>query len=222
MAAPLRILCAVLKGGAGKSTTVMMLAFAFARRGKNVLVIDADAGTQGVTDWGSRYYMEHPDGEGLPFDLVQYTPRSGLLVPFVQQKIKELEPDIVLLDVGGEAPEVLSQAAIFADLVLTPLAPTQAELSRVAATKTVIQQARRGSDTPMLISLNRVDRVGTGSAAAVRDALETDGYTVVNTEIENKRTRYADVWGRIPAHLGNFGPLADELIIIAKQYGKDS
>lgn len=213
----LRVLVAYLKGGAGKSTTVMMLAFALARRGKNVLVIDADAGTQGVTDWASRFYAENPDRE-LPFDIVQWSPRLGLLVPFIQQQLKETGADVVLLDVGGEAPEVVQQAAHFADVVLGTTQPTQADLGRMDATRTVLQKVK--NDLPFLVSLNRVSYIGAGAALDARQGLEEAGITVLATEIENNRGKYADIWGRNPTHLYQYGPLADELLGHATKKGR--
>lgn len=59
----------ILKGGTRKSTTAMLLAFALARTGReDVLVVDADHGTQGVTDWASHV---HAAGDELSFHVVQ-------------------------------------------------------------------------------------------------------------------------------------------------------
>ena len=206
---PTRVLVSYLKGGVGKSTSVMMLAFAWARQGKNVLAIDADAGTQGVTDWASRYYGVHTDGE-LPFDVFQWSPRMGLLAQFVREKERETMPDITILDVGGEAPEVLSQAAILASAVVGPTQPTQADLSRMASTHAVIQKAN--PETQFFVSLNRVSYVGKGAARDAREMLAEQGLDVLETEVENSRGSYADVWGRVPAHLGAYRLMAQELI----------
>lgn len=207
-ATPTRVLVAYLKGGVGKSTTAMMLAFAWSKRGKNVMVIDADAGTQGVTDWASRFYAAHPEGE-LPFDVFQWAPRYGLLTPWVRGRERETSPDITILDVGGEAPEVLSQAAVMADVVVGPTQPTQADLGRIMPTRTVVQKANPSAE--FVISLNRVSYIRSGAARDAREMLEEDGLTVLNTEVTNSRGRYADVWGRIPANMGAYWDMSEEL-----------
>jgi len=196
-------LIAILKGGCRKSTTAMMLAFVLAKRGYEVLVIDADAGTQGVTDWASRVYA---DGGELPFHVHQWTPRLGLLVPFVQAKQRETGATIVLIDVGGEAPEVLKQAILLSDQVITPVGAEQGELGRVAPTAALID------GRPQRILLNRVPAVGVGAAKAVRELLVKDKYTVLHTEIPQNRDAYAHVWATVPDEFGAYEKLADEML----------
>src|ERR1035441_443986 len=96
-------LVAMLKGGSRKSTSAIFLAFALAERGEDVLVVDADHGTQGVTDWATRI---HVTGTLLPWHVAQWAPRMGLQIPFVQQQQQETKAQRILVDVGGEAPEV--------------------------------------------------------------------------------------------------------------------
>lgn len=197
-------LVAILKGGCRKSTTAMMLAFALARQDVDVLVIDADAGTQGVTDWSSRVYA---GGDELPFDVIQWSPRAGLLVPFIQQAQRDTGAAIVIVDVGGEAPEVIKQAVLIADRVITPVGAEQAELGRVEPTASLVRSAGK----PMSIVLNRVPVPGAGAAAAAREALTGDGYHVLATEVGQNGTLYAHCWGTVPTELGAYEKLATEL-----------
>jgi cellulose biosynthesis protein BcsQ len=198
-------LVATLKGGTRKSTTAVMSAFALARRGHGVLVVDADSGTQGVTDWATRVYAA---GGELPFDVAQWTHSLGLLVPFVQAKQRESGARFVLIDVGGEAPEVLRQAVIIADQVISPTGAEQAELSRVAPTAALVRE----SGAPMSVLLNRVPTPGAGVARSVREVLTGDGFDVLATEIGQNRERYAHVWGTVPDALGAYEDLAAELL----------
>jgi cellulose biosynthesis protein BcsQ len=198
------LLVAILKGGCRKSTTTMMTAFALAKRGHEVLVVDADAGTQGVVDWASRVYA---GGGELPFHVVQWTHSLGLLVPFVQSKQAETKARYVLVDVGGEAPEVVRQAVLLADRVITPTGAEQAELSRVSPTAELVKSAGK----PMSVLLNRVPSPGVGVAKAVREVLTADGFDVLTTEVPQHRERYAHVWGTVPEDLGVYEQLAAEL-----------
>jgi hypothetical protein len=77
-------------------------------------------GTQGVTDWATRVYAA---GGELPFHVAQWTPRLGLLVPFIQQQARETLAARIVVDVGGEAPEVLRQVMMTATMVITPTGP---------------------------------------------------------------------------------------------------
>lgn len=196
---------ATLKGGVRKSTTVMMTAFALARRGEDVLVVDADHGTQGVTDWGTRVYAA---GGELPFHVVQWAPSQGLLVPAVQRAQRETGARRVLVDVGGEAPEVLRQVVLIADRVISPTGPEQGELARVPATASIV----RPTGVPMVALLTRVPNPGVGIAREARAYLVGEGHRVLDTEIEQHRERYAHVWGTVPADLGAYEPLTTELL----------
>ncbi|MEU6041855.1 ParA family protein [Actinomadura sp. NPDC047616] len=195
----------VLKGGARKSTTAMFLAFALASAGEDdVLVVDADHGTQGVTDWATRVYA---DGGTLPFHVVQWAPSQGLLVPFAQRAAHEVGARRVLVDVGGEAPEVLRQVILAARLVVAPVGPEQGELSRVPATALIAREAR----VPLHALLTRVPSPGKGIAKSARDYLTGERLNVLTTEIPQDRETYAHVWGTVPDDLGAYVECAKEL-----------
>jgi AAA domain len=198
-------LVATLKGGVRKSTTVMMTAFSLAARGEDVLVVDADPGTQGVTDWGTRVYA---DGGELPFHVVQWAPSQGLLVPFIQQAQRDTGARRTLVDVGGEAPEVLKQVVLIAAQVISPTGAEQGELARVPATASIV----RAAGAPMAALLTRVPSPGVGSARDARRYLEAEGYVVLETEIPHNKAMYAHVWGAVPADLGAYDALTDELL----------
>ena len=197
-------LISMLKGGVCKSTTVMMLAFALADSGKNVLVVDADHGTQGVTDWASRVYAQ---GDELPFDVVQWAPSLGLLMPFLQKSVNQISPDVALIDVGGEAPEVLRQIVLAADRVISPVGSETGEISRMPATASII----RPTGVTWDLLLTRVPAPGLGRARLARRELESEGYSVLTTEIPRNLEVYSDVWGTL-ATPGVYADLADELI----------
>lgn len=198
-------LIAVLKGGARKTTTATFLAFALAALGEDGLLVDADHGTQGVADWMTSIHLA---GLPIPFHVVQWSPRAGLLVPFVQQQVRETGAKRVIVDVGGEAPEVLRQIVKAATRVISPAGPEQGELARLPATKAIVAPTK----VPMSVLLTRVPVRGGGAARDARRDLTAEGYTVLETEIEQNREKYAHVWGTVPADLGSYGDLASELM----------
>lgn len=197
-------LVVTLKGGTRKTTTAMLLAFELAARGLNVLVIDADYGSQGVTDWGTLVYA---NGGELPFDVAQWTPSLGLLVAFVQKQAKETSADYVIMDFGGEAAEVLKQAIVIADRVISPVGPEQGEMDRLPATHALTAGVRHD------VLLTRVPAVGRGAARDARAFITGEQkLTVLATEIEHNRERYANIWGTVPADRGAYTALTDELL----------
>jgi cellulose biosynthesis protein BcsQ len=183
----------------------MMLGFALASRRHDVMVIDADHGTQGVTDWATRVYAA--DGQ-LPFHVAQWTPRLGLLVPFIQQQVRETLAQRILVDVGGEAPEVLRQVVLMATTVISPAGPDQGELARLPATAEIV----RPTGIPQAVMVTRVPAVARGAARDARLDLAAAGYDVLQTEVPQNRQMYADVWGTVPYGLGAYEALADELL----------
>jgi hypothetical protein len=201
------LLIATLKGGTRKITTAMLLAFGLASRGRDVLVADADYRSQGVTDWGSKVYAA---GGSLPFDVVQWTPSAGLLVPFVMKQARNLDATDVLMDIGGEDPEAISQAVMIAKRVVSPVGPEDAEISRLPATRMLVEP----SGVPMSVLLTRVPVPGKGLAKDARRDIERAGMHVLSTEIEHNREKYANIWGTVPADIGAYDPLTEELISV--------
>lgn len=198
------LVIAILKGGARKTTTAMMLGFALSRRGMKVLVIDADTKTQGVTDWASDVYT---DGGELPFDVVQWAPAGGeLLIQFVKRWQGETGADVVIVDVGGEQDDVLKQAAKTADLVISPVGAEKAEIAQLGRTKAVIGNA------PMRVMLTRVPDPKRGDSRAARMAMVADGYQVLRTETRRNIERYSKIYGTVPDDLDAYGDLADEIL----------
>jgi cellulose biosynthesis protein BcsQ len=209
------ILVAMLKGGVRKTTTTMFLAFEMAQRGERVLIIDADRVTQGVTDWATRLIRS---GEDLPggIDIVKPLP-TDLLAAAIKGQIRrfaEMGHEItrVLVDVGGEQPDTVREAAILADLVILPVGSEQAELGRLDATLSLLDIAgSRGPRAHYAVLLNKVAKPGQGVARAARELVEGSGHPVFATEIPLNGGLYASPWGTVPATTGAYAALADEV-----------
>jgi len=197
-------LIATLKGGVRKTTTCMLLAFELAARGQEVLVIDADTGTQGVSDWASKVYA---GGGELPFHVVQWSGDGELLVPFILRKRRETGATLVLVDMGGEAPHVLRDAVSLADRVISPVGAEQAELGRIPATAALVAPSK----AEHLVLLTRIPEPGRGTARIARESLVNEGHRVLTTEISQNRDRYAHVWGTVPDDHGAYVQVANEL-----------
>src|SRR5690606_13014054 len=100
-----RILISTLKGGPGKTTTTLLLALGWARRGRRVVTVDADTRSQSLTAWCRRAEQA---GQTVPVTVVTWRGRDqdGELVRAARLAEREHQADVVLIDTGGEAPDV--------------------------------------------------------------------------------------------------------------------
>lgn len=108
------IVVASPKGGAGKSTTAVLLGTEFAQNGAEVVMMDCDP-NRSLTLWASR--------GTLP-------PRMQVLSDVTESEIvrsikaHDRDGQIVIVDLEGVASRLVSRAISQADLVLTPMRAT--------------------------------------------------------------------------------------------------
>ena len=108
------IVIASPKGGAGKSTTAVILGTELARAGANVTLMDCDPNGS-LTLWGSRGCV--PD---------RVTLCGGVSESEIIRAIRDAETDgaVVIVDLEGIASRLVSRAISQADLVVTPMRAT--------------------------------------------------------------------------------------------------
>lgn len=205
-----RYVSGLLKGGTGKTTTSMMLAFAWARQGLRVVVVDADTVSQGSADWAA---MILDSGGDCPVRVVPYT--RGNLAVYAERAERDHGAERVIIDMGSETPDMFRVACVWADQLIAPVSWKTGELRRVQAT--IDEAAVAGEQNERLraaVLLTQVDRPGAGRARDARDALGAlDVFPpfVLKTEIPDHGTLYAEAWGRVPDRLGAYQDLAIEL-----------
>ncbi len=225
-----RAVVSTLKGGPGKTTTTMMLAFSLVARGRRVLVIEADTKTQGVTDWTNDVKANYG---GLPTNLLVAIWRGqdfdGPLGKFARAAEAEHQPDVVLVDTGGEHPDVFMSAGLYAQRLISPVGAQKGELRRVYATVEKAAEIDEESELRMSVVLTRVEVPKKGLAADARDFLDgtlaaeeaargvpEDQRTghelyVHESEIPRKYSAYGEVWGTVPDEFGAYADLAREI-----------
>lgn len=107
------------KGGCGKSTTVINLAHAFKKEGKEVLIIDADK--QSTT---SRWGNDRENNKHQPN--ITIIKKYDNLKPALDEIKKKY--DIILIDVAGRNSREMITAMLSADLLICPLQCSQPDL----------------------------------------------------------------------------------------------
>jgi cellulose biosynthesis protein BcsQ len=132
----------ILKGGTGKSTSVLYIALYFARvLGLRVAVIDTDDNSQSLTNWVT---LHKALGESIPFDLHEH-PVKGKNVITLEKRVKNLHPDydVIIVDLGGGDKETFTDLCQEGDLLLMPSAPSGWETVRIQATLQTAARAAR-------------------------------------------------------------------------------
>jgi chromosome partitioning protein len=115
------------KGGSGKSTLATNLATALHRRGRRVVLVDADP--QGTArDWRAA----SPDGVDLP-------PVVALDRPQMLSSIPSLAADVVVIDTPAKAEAMAAGVVRVADLALIVIQPSGADVWASAATVKLIR-----------------------------------------------------------------------------------
>lgn len=116
------------KGGSGKSTLATNLATALYRRGRRVVLVDADP--QGTArDWRAA----SPEAADLP-------PVVALDRPQMLSSISSLSADIVVIDTPAKAEAMAAGVVRIADLALIVIQPSGADVWASAATVKLIRQ----------------------------------------------------------------------------------
>ncbi len=108
------IVIASPKGGAGKSTTAVLLGTELARAGASVTLLDCDPNGS-LSLWGER--------SALP---ARIQLKNGVTESEIVKTIKKHDQDgsIVIVDLEGVASRLVSRAISQADLVITPMRAT--------------------------------------------------------------------------------------------------
>jgi chromosome partitioning protein len=210
-----RLLISTLKGGPGKTTTTFLLALGWARRDRAVVAIDADTRSQTLTAWARR--AQHA-GAAVPFTVVSWRGRDqdGELVNVAKRAERDHQADIVLIDTGGEAPDVFMSGCLYASRLLAPVGPMPAELDRMHATRDAAASIDEAKRDGILMSalLTRVPQPGRGAATDARAYLVDPAgldLHVMSTEITRQLALYADVYGTIPDNIGEYDQLIGEI-----------
>lgn len=173
------------KGGAGKTTSALLLASELATRGARVVIIDADP-EQWISQWGL-----------LPGCPPTLTIKGAVTEDSVVDEIEAAAADaqFVVVDLEGTASLMVANAIGMSDLVIIPTQGASMDAKGAAKTiKLIRNQARMARrDIPHAVLLTRTSAaVASRALRNVRDQLDQAGVDVFATQIV-ERAAYRDI-----------------------------
>lgn len=167
------------KGGVGKSTITTNLAVSFQRRGKQVIVVEADPTVRTLSTWKE-------DRESTGFPPVTVVRQTGNL----RDDLRDLDSkyDVVLVDLPGKDSREMRTTATVADLLLIPCQPHQVDIDPTIEMLPIIEEARDfNPDLIVAVVLNRVPTHAWSTRGEdARAVLEESFGTVARTAIHER------------------------------------
>jgi chromosome partitioning protein len=214
------IVVATPKGGAGKSTTSLVLGLTLAERGAKVTLIDADD-NHPLTDWHG--------GRSRSVDVIGGITDSN----FVSIVDREADSkDAVIVDLEGVATRVMSRAIMRADLVLIPMQPSKLDAKEAAKMVGLIRQEEEilRRPIPFRICMTRTsDAVPTRATKKLIAEMAAKGIPAMSRHL-NQRVPYTSLFelnctlsemdakqiSGVPQAIQNANEFTDEVVELLK------
>ena len=174
------------KGGAGKTTSALLLASELASRGAQITIIDADP-EKWISQWGKL------DGKPANLSIISEVTEDSI-VEQIEQAAAEAQ--FVIVDLEGTASLMVANAIGMSDLVVIPTQGASMDAKGAAKTIRLIRNQERMVRRPILHSvlLTRTSAAVTSRALRnVRDQLDKAGIEVFSTSIV-ERAAYRDIF----------------------------
>jgi chromosome partitioning protein len=198
------------KGGVGKTTISLNLASEFVRRGKTVVLFDADPSAHAVMIAKDAFLKFAV----VPL-LLEQTDKAE--VAAWAKRIRAVDADIVIVDAPGSMGAAYGATIAVSDLALVPSGSTIMDINGAAETVKVIRQTRKASGRAkpdVLIIPSRIDkRTVAGKDAVVMLAGLTEPISPVisSKAVVADSLATGDTVGPDTPSAGEFAALADAI-----------
>lgn len=163
------------KGGAGKSTTAVILGTELAHVGVPVTMLDCDP-NRSLTLWASRGSIPE-----------RMTVLSDLTESDIIRTIRDRDRDgeVVIVDLEGVASRLMSRAISQADLVITPMRATTLDALVGARTIALIQEEEEalGRSIPFAIVFTMTKAVRSKQHTGIEASLKEQGIDIISPEL---------------------------------------
>ena len=208
------------KGGAGKSTTSILIGTVLAHRGAKVTIIDTDKNAD-LLGWY---------GQGKKPITVTGNVREEDFIPVLDRAAEN--NDLVIIDLAGAATTIMSRSILRADLVLIPMQAGALDAKHAARMVTLIQQEEQviRQQIPFRIVMTRTsDTVPTKATRKMVLQMQAKGLPFLATQVNQREpfrslfelncTLYdldAKQFATLPQAIENAERLADEVTGVLK------
>lgn len=173
------------KGGAGKTTSALLLASELAAKGAQITIIDADP-EKWISQWGAL------PGKPANVEIVSEVSEDSIV-----DQIEEAagRSQFVVVDLEGTASLMVANAIGMADLVLIPTQGASMDAKGAAKTIRLVRNQERMArrEIPHAVLLTRTSAaIASRALKNVRDQLDQAGIAVLATSIV-ERAAYRDI-----------------------------
>lgn len=174
------------KGGAGKTTAVLLLASEYVRQGHTVAILDADP-QKWITSW-------YETGQKDP----KLTVISEITPVSMQMHVREMRDafDFVIIDLPGARDQLLATALGLSDHVLIPVQGCAMDAKGASQVLELLEQMKSqcAITIPHSVVLTRVSSIVTTRAlGAIKEVLTVRGVHVLDTPII-ERSAFRDIF----------------------------
>jgi chromosome partitioning protein len=204
------------KGGAGKSTSSVLIGTTLAHRGAKVTIIDTDKNAD-LLGWY---------GKGQKTINVVGNVSEEAFISVLDKEASS--NDLVIIDLAGAATTIMSRSILRADLVLIPMQPGALDAKHAARMVGLIQQEEQviRRQIPFRIVMTRTsDSVPTKATRRMVQQMQANGLPFLATQV-NQREPFRSLFelncslydldpkqfGTLPQAIDNAERLTDEVV----------
>jgi chromosome partitioning protein len=173
------------KGGAGKSTTALVLGTTLAAHGATVTMLDCDP-NRPIASWAR-------GGSATAMKVLGDVGESGIVSAI---DVERASRQFVLVDLEGTASRMVSRAIMRSDLVLIPMQASAVDAAQAARAVSLVQEEEQvvGRAIPFRVLFTRTSpAIPTRNEKMIIDELRGAGIPVLTTHL-NERAAYKSMF----------------------------